>query len=255
MKETLGKSDQVTLKGITKSTCSPASEDGPLHSNAPDGQTTGLSGPDHAHVRRFPSPGKTFNALSATREALHRTLSELERSIASDVAMSGKPMNAIYGPKFSASIGTITMSHSLASKLRAKTDELGSTLYAHRLKCWETPLGFSMPALRASVRRISGKDCGLSRKGWPTPTATDAIKGGNVSPRQGAMGLSETIAWLKDNPNPARLTASGKMLIGSIAKMPSGGVLNPAHSRWLMAYPPAWDQAAILAHREKKRGQ
>jgi hypothetical protein len=54
----------------------------------------------------------------------------------------------------------------------------------------------------------------LASKVWafPTPTATDAIKGGNVSARPGAMGLSETL----------------------------GGQLNPPWVEWLMGWPLGW---------------
>lgn len=91
--------------------------------------------------------------------------------------------------------------------------------------------------------------------GWPTPTATDAVKGGAVSPRSGAMGLSETMAFLRDNPTPARWTASGEMLIGSMAGMESGGPLNPAHSRWLIGLPPVWDDCMATAMPSSRRSR
>jgi len=39
---------------------------------------------------------------------------------------------------------------------------------------------------------------------------------------------------------PARLKPDGTILTGSCAEMESGGRLNPAHSLWLMGYPPQW---------------
>lgn len=57
----------------------------------------------------------------------------------------------------------------LASRLQAKTDLLGSTLYKLTWKERATPAGQSIPALRASVLRTSDSDC----IGWPTPTARD----------------------------------------------------------------------------------
>lgn len=74
-------------------------------------------------------------------------------------------MSAIFGRSGSHSSASGALALSLANKLQANSDSLGSTLYTLTWKARRTPSARSIPALRASEARTSGS--GFT--GWPTP--------------------------------------------------------------------------------------
>lgn len=94
-----------------------------------------------------------------------------------------------------------------------------------------------------------GQACHLA--GWQTPVVADnqATKGRSPEFVKGRTALSAVEAAPF---GPARITADGSVLTGSSAEMPSGGLLNPAHSRWLMGYPAAWCLSAVRYIRKKR---
>lgn len=82
--------------------------------------------------------------------------------------------NATCGLTSSVSSTSAALQSALENRLRQKTASLGSTLYKLTWKTRVTPSGRLIPALRASVRRTSGKDyTGLELTHWATPRCGD----------------------------------------------------------------------------------
>jgi hypothetical protein len=169
----------------------------------------------------------------------------------------------------------VTPAGRLRSRLRASvplTSEIACT-------GWPTPTTRDWkdgtPCENVPLNALLGRVVWLA--GWPTARANDGT-GDKIPPgREGGLALKQAVqlaGWLtptaaaggkdrgssagndlrnqaKRAAGPARLTDSGELLTGSPARMDSGGPLNPAHSRWLMGLPPAWDACAPL----RQRGQ
>lgn len=234
---------------------------GAMPSGLPDGPMIAGSGPAPAHASRSRSRGK--------RKALETT--------------------DIFGLSGSGSSPRDNLYLSLANRLRQRTDSLGSTLFSLTWKRRTTPSGRSIFALRASVPRTSANASTLPqpRSGWPTPNTSSGgpnikstpthmggmdldgaatlanwatpsardWKGGKASQKtmdKNGRPLNEQAVNLAGG-QPARLTASGEMLTGSSAGMESGGQLNPALPRWLMALPPEWDESMVTAMQSSRK--
>lgn len=93
--------------------------------------------------------------------------------------------------------------------------------------------------------------------GWPTPSCNNDRTGNPESAlnmtRADGSKVQQRLQDFATIASPARLTADGRMLIGSSAGMGSGGQLNPAHSRWLMGLPPEWDDCAPTVTRSTRK--
>lgn len=88
--------------------------------------------------------------------------------------------------------------------------------------------------------------------GWPSPCAQNATVNGYTDQEKviarKAAGRQQNLQDVVILANqPIRITASGQVLTGSDAAMENSGQLDPAHSRWLMGFPPEWDACAVTA--------
>lgn len=150
---------------------SPELECGPTPCAAPVGPTIDRSGPVPAHAN-----------LSA-RQAKE----------------AGLVTSGTFGPLGSGSSSSAALSTSLASRLRAATSILGSTLYKLTWKEWVTPSGVRRSRLRASALRTSATE----RSGRPTPMAKQAGPDFAVVNRPGSGSmLLPAVATLAGWPTP-----------------------------------------------------
>ena len=241
-------SSQMTLWATANVTSSPESAAGRSPCASPESPTTSRSGQARARASRSASPER-----------------------AEEPTTSGTS-----GPSCGASSLTERLQSSLASRLRQTLDGRGSPLCALTWKTWPMESGPPICALRASALRTGDSGSGGALSGWMTPLVQDARHSGLASTGGYALKLvyeAQLAGWPtpttrdhKDGtadgtapPNAllgrvcweakgaARLTADGVLLTGSTAGMESGGRLDPALARWLMGYPPAWDDCAATA--------
>jgi len=140
-------------------------------------------------------------------------------------------ISATFGLHGSGSLASAGLTQSLASRLRARTDLLGSILFRLTWKERVTPSGRRIPALRASGRRTSGSGC----TSWPTPRVSGSTESMEDCKSRGArpnknganlQGAAELCGWpTPDVMEGGQTSRGGKrkggLLMGGIAKLAS----------------------------------
>lgn len=124
---------------------------------------------------------------------------------------------------------------------------------AARLTGWQTPVANDA---NGSTHCYSGKNQDGSPKvclklpgtvlltGWPTPKVNYITNATTVQMSADGRETPNKIGWAASLCGPLRLTVFGEMRTGSYVEMANGVQLNPAHSRWLMGLPHAWDESS-----------
>jgi hypothetical protein len=167
----------------------------------------------------------------------------------------GRAMKLVYEAQLA---GWPTPTSSLATKgVRSEAGAIREAMRSHgpdlaaavSLAGWPTPTAAAAHSYPTDNAKDTNRDLPTAalQAGWATPCALDG-KGLSTFPIHSKQkNLNRDLNRYLVGHEAARLTSTGEMLTGSDAGMDGGGRLNPAHARWLMGYPPVWDDCAATA--------
>jgi len=281
----------VTLEDLFSVTSSPESAYGASPCDKPDGLTTGRSGQAVAHANLSARQAKAAglmtsgtygprsiglldNALlnSSLASRLHRKTALLGSTLyrltwKRRATPSGRQIPALRASALrtsgSGSTGWPTPHENATTGAGSQGRDGGLNIQtAVHLAAWPTPMA-GTPAQKgyneAGNNDSSRKTVALA--GWASPTVGNAD--GSQAAKEASLtgkrpdGSKATVSlnMQAQAVGPARLTASGKMLTGSAARMESGGQLHPEHSLWLQLGPfaTAWARCAERVTRSTSR--
>ena len=251
-----------TSRGTPRFTSSPASEAGRTPSSVPDGIQLALFGQDPVPASPSPLPGDSETpttratsgpSSSASSRSAVLALS-LENRLRASLDVDGSPEYVLTWKRWPMQSGLSILA--LRARGRRTSDNASGGWPTPR-----TPTGGPESAARKQElgRTQSGGgdlQAAALMSGWPTPNAQNfndgesietwearrqqnLAKGINGNGQGTPLAIAAQLAGVRNPRN-----AAGQTTISSPAATTRSGVLNPAHSRWLMGYPRAWDEAA-----------
>lgn len=273
----------MTLSDSISAISSPGSADGPLPCVAQDGQTAARHGQHHALASLSARQAKDLGLLtSGTYGPPHIGLSAsvaLSWSLASNLAAltrtTGSTLYKLTWKPWAMPSGRLRFRLRASARRTRETVLIGwptpiasngrgagnfnrqggvNLQTAALLAGWPTPTatdgkgGYQGGRIRNGKLSTDRLDVAAQLAGWPTPTTSN-----DRSPcpqeamrtyRENGTKIQKRLQDVAALSGPVRLTASGEMLTGCTAGMESGGQLDPDHSRWLMGFPPEWEDCA-----------